>query len=38
MDGSVVPLIKNILLLDAEGKRLAVKYYSTEKWWDSRAR
>lgn len=24
------PLIKNILLLDAEGKRVAVKYYNDE--------
>lgn len=24
------PLIKNILLLDSEGKRLAVKYYSSD--------
>lgn len=32
MDGSVVPLIKSLLLLDSEGKRLAVKYFSPEKW------
>jgi hypothetical protein len=25
-----VPLVKNLLLLDAEGKRVAVKYYSPE--------
>lgn len=30
MVGSV-PLIKNLLLLDAEGRRIAVKYYS-EEW------
>lgn len=24
------PLIKNVLLLDAEGKRVAVKYYSDD--------
>lgn len=26
------PLVKNMLLLDSEGKRIAVKYYSPE-WW-----
>lgn len=25
-----LPLVKNMLLLDAEGKRIAVKYYSPE--------
>jgi hypothetical protein len=24
------PVVKNLLLLDAEGKRIAVKYYSNE--------
>jgi hypothetical protein len=24
--------LKNLLLLDSEGKRIAVKYYSSE-WW-----
>ena len=26
------PLVKNLLLLDSEGKRIAVKYFSSE-WW-----
>ena len=26
------PLVKNMMLLDSEGKRIAVKYYSSE-WW-----
>lgn len=26
------PVVKNMLLLDSEGKRVAVKYYSPE-WW-----
>ena len=34
MDGTAVPLIKNLLLLDAEGKRIAVKYYG-ETWGTS---
>ena len=25
-----VPIVKNLLLLDADGKRIAVKYYSPE--------
>ena len=25
-----VPLVKNMLLLDSEGKRIAVKYYSDD--------
>jgi hypothetical protein len=29
---SSCPLIKNILLLDSEGKRIAVKYYGTD-WY-----
>lgn len=29
---STLPFIKNLLLLDSEGKRIAVKYYSQD-WW-----
>ena len=25
-----VPVVKNLLLLDSEGKRIAVKYYASE--------
>lgn len=30
MTDNTLPLIKNLLLLDSEGKRIAVKYYSQE--------
>lgn len=30
------PRVKNVLLLDGEGKRIAVKYYSSE-WWAGEA-
>ena len=28
----LIPVVKNILILDSEGKRIAVKYYSSSEW------
>lgn len=30
LSDSTIPVVKNLLLLDSEGKRIAVKYYSSE--------
>jgi hypothetical protein len=30
MNSNTMPLIKNLILLDSEGKRIAVKYYSQD--------
>jgi len=30
MADDTLPLIKNLILLDSEGKRIAVKYYSKD--------
>ena len=29
---SVIPVVENILILDSEGKRIAVKYYGENKY------
>lgn len=36
LSDSTIPVVKNLLLLDSEGKRIAVKYYSPE-WCARRA-
>lgn len=32
LQDTLIPLVKNLLLLNAEGKRVAVKYYDNVEW------